>query len=244
MTAYVSACPSAPSRKLGLLGGTFNPIHRCHLILARTVLRRLDLDQILFIPTGDPPHKAKEDLAPASHRLDMVRLAIEGEAGLSVTDLETRRPGVSYSIETVTSLQASEGPTTSLYFIIGLDAFLELGSWRRAEDLLQSCHFIVVSRPGARFVQLAAMPPLLPRLDPTLLAAFDRGAIDCATLALSGDRTLSLLSMAPCIVSASMIRRHVREGASLAGLLPPPVERYIIHHDLYQERHNPTRFEG
>ncbi len=243
MNAFASASPASPPRKLGLLGGTFNPIHRCHLTLARTVLERLDLDQVLFIPTGDPPHKAKEDLAPASHRFEMVRLAIEGEARFSVTDIETRRQGVSYTIETITCLQASEGPTTALYFIIGLDAFLELGSWRRAEDLLRSCHFIVVSRPGARFAQLAAMS-LLPRLDPSVLASLDRGAIDCARLALPGDCTLSLLSMGPCIVSASMVRRHVHEGASLAGLLPPPVERYIIRHDLYQERHNPTRFEG
>lgn len=243
MTAPVPANPTSPPRKLGLLGGTFNPIHRCHLTLARTVIERLDLDQVLFIPTGDPPHKAKEDLAPASDRFDMVRLAIEGEAGFSVTDLETRRQGVSYTIETITSLQASEGPTTEFYFIIGLDAFLDLGSWRRAEDLLRSCHFIVVSRPGARFAQLAAMS-LLPRLDPTVLAALDRGTIDYARLALPAACTLSLLSMAPCVVSASMVRRHVREGASLSGLLPPPVERYIIRHDLYQERHNPTRFEG
>ncbi len=243
MNAHLPATPSPPPRKLGLLGGTFNPIHRCHLTLARTVLERLDLDQVLFIPTGDPPHKAKADLAPASLRLEMVRLAIEGEASFSVTDLETRRSGLSYSIDTVTSLQASEGPTTALYFILGLDAFLELGSWRRAADLLRSCHFIVVSRPGARFTQLAAVS-LLPRLDPTVLTALDHGALDCATLALPADRSLSLLSMAPCIVSASMVRQCVREGASLAGLLPPPVERYIIHHDLYQERHNPTRFEG
>lgn len=243
MTASTTGGSSASPSKIGLVGGTFNPIHRCHLVLAREVRDRLGLDKILFIPTGDPPHKRKEHLASAEHRLAMVRLAIEGEAGFAVTDIEVRRSGVCYSIDTVTELGAKARQDTPFHFCLGLDAFLELSTWHRAEDLLAACHFVVVSRPGVRFGRLSTMP-LLPSLDGTVLREMDEGRTDCAALPLSPYRTLYLLTIPPCPVSASMVRERIAGGRGAEGLLPTPVERYIIRERLYQGCHNPTRLQG
>ena len=235
--------PSTGQRNIGLLGGTFNPIHRCHLTLAREVRSRLRLDHMLFVPTGDPPHKQDGNLVAAPHRMEMVRLAIEGEQSFAVSDIEVRRTGRSYSIDTVLELQRELGPETELYFCLGLDAFLDLESWRRPADLLRTCHFVVVSRPGAQFDRLSRLS-LLPRLDDESLHRLDVGRIDTQSFPLDTGRMLHLLTMAPCTVSASMIRDRLRQGLGVEGLLPHSVERYIIRMGLYQERDNPTRFEG
>src|SRR4051794_10152410 len=107
--------------RLGLLGGSFNPIHRCHLSIAQSALQLLRLDRVLFIPTGDPPHKQPGTLAAAEHRYRMVELAIQGVAEFAVTDMEIRRSGKSYSIDTVRAVQQKYGPSTTVFFMIGLD---------------------------------------------------------------------------------------------------------------------------
>ncbi len=231
------------SEKIAILGGTFNPIHRCHLALAREIRSRLGFDRILFVPTGDPPHKRHQDLAPAADRLAMVRLAIQGEPGCAVSDLEVRRTGRSYTIDTLTELGAKAGEATPWHFCLGLDAFLDIGTWHRAAELLALCHFVVVSRPGVRFSRLSTLG-VLPTPDPARLHAMDEGRLESVILPLSPDRTLTLLTIPPCPVSASMVRQRVARGLGTEGLLPPPVERYIIHARLYQESHNPTRSQG
>ncbi|MBX3345648.1 MAG: nicotinate (nicotinamide) nucleotide adenylyltransferase, partial [Nitrospira sp.] len=118
--------------RLGLLGGSFNPVHRCHLSIAQSARQLLALDRVLFIPTGDPPHKQSGTLAEARHRYRMVELAIRGIPEFALTDIEIRRTGKSYSIDTVRAIQQEYGPDTSLFFIIGLDAFLDLPSWKEA----------------------------------------------------------------------------------------------------------------
>ena len=134
--------------RLGLLGGTFNPIHRCHLTIAGQARDAMQLDRILSIPAGDPPHKQHQALAPAVHREAMVRLAIEGQSSFAVSDIELRRAGKSYSIDTVRELQQIYGPGALLFFIIGLDVLVDLPSWKEPALLLRSCHFIVLSRPA------------------------------------------------------------------------------------------------
>jgi nicotinate-nucleotide adenylyltransferase len=220
--------------KLGLLGGSFNPIHKCHLAIAHATRSLLQLDRVLFIPTGDPPHKPPGSFAAAHHRYRMVELAVEGEPSFSVTDLELRRPGKSYTIDTVRAIQAEHGPETELYFIVGLDAFLDVPSWKDSDSLLRLCHFVVVSRPAVRFASLAAHDLVRP-WPRSVLHALDSGRQDRADLSLSSHTHLILLRLPPCDVSASEIRMRLRQKSSLANLLPARVESYILKHGLYAE---------
>ncbi|MCP9463722.1 MAG: nicotinate-nucleotide adenylyltransferase [Nitrospira sp.] len=232
----MTVLPSSPRSpfKLGLLGGTFNPIHNGHLAIAGEVRDRLQLDRVLFIPAGDPPHKEDRSLAPAAARYEMVRLAIADTPSFELSDIEVRRKGKSYSIDTVRTLKQQVGPTTDLYFIIGLDAFLDIHHWRAPLELLQLCRFVVVPRPGHSYRSLAAIS-LLPPLDHQALAQLDRGAVPRLDISIPSCQTIICLSIPLCPVSASEIRQRVRRGQSLANLLPPPVESFILQHQLYQE---------
>lgn len=218
--------------KIGLFGGTFNPIHRCHLATAAQTRDRLSLDRVVFIPSGDPPHKPSESLAPAKHRFEMVRRAIESDPSFAISDVEVRQPTTSYSINTVRTLQEEYGPAAELFFIIGLDAFLELPSWRHAPDLLRSCHFVVVSRPGVEFLSLCEMP-LLPAIERVSLAALDAQQQDRLDIPIPNGIGLTLFRLPPCDVSASEIRHRLKNRISLSDLLPAPVESYIIRFGLY-----------
>lgn len=220
--------------RLGLLGGSFNPIHNGHLTIAAQTRDALELDRILFIPTGDPPHKASGSLAPAPHRKAMVQLAIEGEPTFGLSDIELRRAGRSYSIDTICALKNQIGPTAELFFVIGLDAFVDLPSWKEAEKLLRACHFVVVSRPHSTFERLVTMP-LFPPVDPDKLGALDRGLAHRLPVPVPGGEDLTLLRLPPCHISASEIRQRIRQGHSVANVLPPSVESYIIQHGLYSE---------
>lgn len=220
--------------RLGLLGGSFNPIHNCHLAIAHHVYQHLHLSRILFIPSGDPPHKRDGSLAPAHIRLEMVQLAIADTPEFDVSDVEIRRSGKSYTIDTVCELQQQYGASTELFFIIGLDAFLDFPTWRRPTELLACCHFVVVPRPPRTFQELARMP-LLPALDTQTLAQLDSGVLTKLDIPLPAGLGVTCLSLSPCPTSASDIRRRIRSGATLVNMLPPPVQSYILHHSLYQE---------
>ncbi|MGQ0810464.1 MAG: nicotinate-nucleotide adenylyltransferase, partial [Nitrospiraceae bacterium] len=216
-----SALSTHPLR-LGLLGGTFNPIHRCHLAIAAHARDRLSLDRILFIPTGDPPHKSAQSLAPSKHRYEMVRLAVGEDPTFAVSDIEVRRTTKSYSIDTVRALQRESAPDTSIFFILGLDAFLELPTWKEAVTLLKTCYFVVVSRPGVSFTRLADLP-LVPSVPQPALATLDEQQQGRLDLAIPDGKGLVLLRLPPCEVSASDIRARCRKGLGLANLLPTPV---------------------
>ena len=225
--------PLKPIR-LGLLGGSFNPIHNGHLTIARHVHERMQLSRVLFIPTGDPPHKRDGSLAPVNVRLEMVRLAIADHPLFTVSDIEIQRQGKSYSIDTIRALQHHYGPSTELFFIIGLDAFLDFPTWREPNELLQLCHFVIVPRPGQSFLALAGMA-LLPALDPKGLTGLDTGVLHRLDIAIHASPGVTCLALPPCPTSASDIRQRVRDRKSLANMLPPPVESYILQHSLYQE---------
>jgi nicotinate-nucleotide adenylyltransferase len=219
-----------PSR-VGLLGGTFNPVHNGHLAIARQTRDALALERVVFIPTGDPPHKPHEALASAGARYEMVRLAIASDPSLSVSDVDVRRAGKSYSIDTVKILQEQFGPQTQLYFLIGLDAFLEIPTWRDPETLLSLCSFVVLSRPGLSFQALSALP-LIPRLPQASLVDLDAGRSVRLDVSV-GAQSLICLRLPPSNVSASDIRARLARGGSAANLLPPTVESYILQHHIY-----------
>lgn len=228
------------SLRLGLLGGSFNPIHNCHLTIAHHVYEHMQLSQVLFIPTGDPPHKRDDSLAPANVRYEMVRLAIADSPFFMVSDIEVQRKGKSYSIDTIRALRRHYGPSTELFFIIGLDAFLDFPTWREPHELLTICHFVVVPRPERSFQALAEMP-LLPNLHPPTLALLDTGTQKRLDILVPSCPGITCLVIPPCPTSASEIRRRVRSGLPLANMLPPPVESYILRHSLYQEESDRTR---
>ncbi|MCP9470734.1 MAG: nicotinate-nucleotide adenylyltransferase [Nitrospira sp.] len=225
--------------KLGLLGGSFNPIHNGHLAVAREVRDRLGLDRVLFIPAGDPPHKRNGSLASATDRYEMVRLAVAGTPSFDLSDIEIKRTGKSYSIDTVRALERQFGLSTDLYFLIGLDAFLDVHNWKAPLELLQACRFVVVPRPGQLYRHLASVP-LLPNLDHDMLAKLDAGILPRLDISSASCRGVICLPIPLCPISASDIRRRVRNGDTLANLLPPPVESYILRHRLYQEDHDRT----
>ena len=216
---------------VGVLGGTFNPIHNGHLAIARQTRKALALDRVVFVPTGDPPHKPNEHLATAEHRYEMVRLAIASDPLLSISDVEVRRPGKSYTIDTIRLLQREYGQGTRLFFLIGLDAFLELPTWSEPATLLTLCSFVVLSRPGLSFQGLSALP-LIPRIPQTSLMELDAGRNVRLEVSL-GLQSLTCLRLPPSNVSASDIRARLAQGAPTANLLPPVVESYILQHHIY-----------
>jgi nicotinate-nucleotide adenylyltransferase len=218
---------------IGLLGGSFNPIHNGHLHIANYVYNTLALDRVIFIPTGDPPHKSAASLAPAHHRLAMVKLATEPHKSFVVDDREARSSTVSYSIDTVSQLKKEFPRGTELGFIIGLDAFLDLQSWKQATHLLDICHVIVCSRPGVSFTQLQSMP-LLPPIPQPSLYNLNKQHISRLDISLPSGSSVTLLSIPPCEVSASHIRQQVALKRPIGHWLPPTVESYIIQHQLYQ----------
>lgn len=226
-------------KRLGLLGGSFNPIHNGHLAIAGYVREKLQLDRVLFIPTGEPPHKRDGSLVPARDRFEMVRIAIAGTPTFDISDIEVQRTGKSYSIDTIRELQRQHGPATELYFIIGLDAFLDFPTWKEPQELLNACRFVVVPRPGQSFQSLTKLS-MLPRLDSHALARLDSGNLARLDVAIPSCQGVICLSIPSSSISSSDIRQRIRRGATLANLLPPPVESYILQHQLYQEDHNRT----
>lgn len=218
--------------KLGLYGGAFNPIHRCHLLVAETAKTRLGLDAVLFIPTGDPPHKPSSDVIPAAHRLEMVRLAIAPSPYFQVSDIETRRPAKSYTIDTLRELRTVHPTDTRFIFIIGLDAFKEIASWKEPDSLLKLCEFAVVSRPGSLFNPLKNIP-ILGIEDPATLDRLDAGQVAVEEVRLKNGQPLWGLPIPPCNVSAQDIRNRLKHRQRLENLLPAGVESYILNHYIW-----------
>ncbi len=217
------------SKKIGILGGTFNPIHYGHLAAAQEVCDRLKLDRILFIPSHLPPHKLDEDVPAAMQRLEMVRLATADNPSFQPSDIEIKRGGRSYTIDTIERLR-SDDPAAEFYFIMGIDSFLDIQTWHNWERLLSLCSFVVLSRPGYRFVDLTRIDFMKQAADE--LSMMDKGELDQASVQ-SGLFTIYLEQIPLHDISSTDIRARVKAGSSIKYLLPEQVEIYIIEHNLY-----------
>lgn len=217
------------SQKLGILGGTFNPIHYGHLAAAEEVRDRLKLDRVLFIPSFHPPHKQEDDVPSAAHRMEMVRIATAENATFEPSDIEIKRGGKSYTIDTIEALKRTY-PDAELYFITGVDSFLDIQTWSRWERLLSLCTFVVLSRPGYRFADLLKIDFLSPAA--TQVIELDRG--QRVHVEIHAGTFTAFLEMIPLYdISSTDIRRRVKEGRSIKYLLPEAVETYIITNKLY-----------
>lgn len=216
-------------QKIGILGGTFNPIHYGHLAAAEEVRDRLKLDRILFIPSSLPPHKLEEDVPSAFQRMEMVRLATSGNAHFEPSDLELKRGGTSYTIDTIEALRQA-WPGAELFFITGLDTFLEIQTWHEWKKLLTLCSFVALSRQGYRFADLMKID-FMKNAEKELIG-LDRGELMQA-IVRSGAFTICLEMIPLYDISSTDIRGRVKEGASIKYLLPESVEIYIMKKGLY-----------
>lgn len=217
------------AERIGLLGGTFNPIHRGHLRAAEEVLSRLNLDRVLLIPSYLPPHKQSGGIASPEDRFAMVELAIRAHPRLMASPLEIEAQERSYSIITLNKVKALY-PKAQVFFILGVDAFLEIETWKSYRDVLEQCRFIVISRPG---FDLAAARKALP---PEYLGSFrDVGPAEGIRPDDLDAFRIFLLSIPALDISSTEIRRRIRHGQSIGGLVPDSVEEYIRRKSLYQE---------
>ena len=215
--------------KVGIFGGTFNPIHYGHLRAAEEVKEKVALDRILFMPSGSPPLKSR-DIASVKHRYEMTRLALMGNTHFEISDRECRQKGKSYTVKTLKELKMSY-PERDFYFILGIDAFLDIPNWWHHEELLALAHFIIISRPGFQFVDLQMSPVI--EIKKSVLRKLDVEKIDRYSIELKAHTTLTLLSITPVGISSTEIRRLIKRDGSIKYLLPVSVESYIISNKLY-----------
>jgi len=191
------------TRRIGLLGGTFDPVHNAHLALGRTALDTLALDELRWVPAGMPWQKARV-ITPAAHRVAMLQLALAGEPRFRLERCELERAGPSYTLDTVRELQLWE-PDADWFLVVGQDQFANLHTWHGWQELLTRVTLAVAARPGATPATDARLQGLAPRILP--LPAMD--------------------------IAASALRQRVADGQSIAGFVPPTVARYIEQHALY-----------
>lgn len=213
--------------RIGILGGTFNPIHAGHVKAAVEVQRIFSLDKVLLIPSYIPPHKETPDIAPPHCRLQMVKLAVASYPRFIPSSVEIDAKGRSYSVLTLSKLKRRY-PDALMFFILGMDAFLEIRTWRDYKKVLEQCHFIVISRPGYdlkdakhvlgeeyadRIIRISNSP----KLDPSLLQ----------------DSKIFLISIPSLDIASKAIRKKIKKGESISDLVDRSVEEYIRSNTLY-----------
>jgi nicotinate-nucleotide adenylyltransferase len=206
--------------RLGLFGGTFDPIHCGHLDVARAARTAVDLSAVWVIPSRVPPHR-RTPHASAAHRFAMVAAACAGDPYLLASDLEMEDPSPSFTTSTLDRLAARGVDTTKLFFITGADAFRDIGTWKSYPQILDRCHFVVVSRPGQPAL---ALRELLPDLASRMIERPSQPPIGPAVV---------LVDAPTAPVSSTEVRERARAGKSVDGLVPPAVAAYIGKHGLY-----------
>ncbi len=209
---------------IGILGGTFDPIHYGHLRPAVEVRERLGLSEVRVIPAARPPHRA-EPLAPVHERLAMVCLAVKDFPGLVVDERELHRDGPSYTVTTLESLRAELGPVVPVCLLVGADAFAGFNTWHRWQAIPALAHLVVLRRPDST---VTAEPVSWPEW------ARPRAARAAKDLATAPAGRVLFVDVSPQGISATDLRRRVAQGETIAGLVPPAVERHIHQHALYR----------
>lgn len=199
-------------KRIGIMGGTFNPIHIGHLMIAQRALEEYHLDQVIFLPNGNPPHKADADVLDASHRAAMVRLAIQGHEGFSFSDMEIKKSTLSYTSETLETFRQMD-PEASYYFILGADSLDYLGEWHEPQEIFDRA--VILSAPRGEYT--------IPRMEEKV-----QELKKCYTA------EIGLMHLPNVEISSSWIRQTVKEGYSVKYYVPDAVEAYIKAHSLYR----------
>jgi nicotinate-nucleotide adenylyltransferase len=198
--------------RLGILGGTFDPIHIGHLILAEEAWYQLGLEKVLFVPAADPPHKRGRRLSPVDHRVQMIDLAIADNSRFELSRIDVDRPGPHYTIDMVRLLLEQFGYGTDLYFLMGLDSLADLPNWHKPEELVELCNLVALSRPDSGF-DWDALEQKLPDVRWRVI----------------------FLPMPELQISSTVLQQRVRQGRPLRYQVLPQVEAYIRQHNLYQD---------
>lgn len=224
----------------GLIGGTFNPIHLGHLISAVEIIDLFALEQVLIIPCALPPHKKHSELIAPHYRLAMASLATASNDKLVVSSIEVERGGESYTIDTIKALKQGGGEELQLYFIVGVDVFADLASWKEVDNLLTSSHFVVTNRPGYDESKL------LERLKREVTSRYPQirfnlkdedGGEPIREISVEGSPYSIFLTHIPSLeISSTEIRRRVAQGRPIKYLVTPEVEDYIMQHKLYTRK--------
>jgi nicotinate-nucleotide adenylyltransferase len=211
--------------RLGIFGGSFDPVHFGHLRCAEEVREILNIDRIVFVPAGRPPHKKQEELSPFLHRYEMVKLAIENHPFFEVSEEEGIRGGISYSIDTVIRFKDSYPVDRDIFFITGQDAFEAIRTWRDWDRLLNLCHFVVMTRPGYGQASLEEI------LSPEVASRYSCLKNGCYTGPEGYD--IYFIRVTFLDIEGRLMRKWIKEGRSIAFLTPDSVVKYIVTHQLY-----------
>lgn len=218
--------------RLGIIGGTFNPIHYGHLRPAEEIRERLRLDRVFFIPSGQPPHKDTE-IIEAHHRLEMVKTAIRANPFFDLSSIEVERKGKSYSVKTLEIFLEKYGNGLESFFILGIDAFLDVPTWREADRLFTLTNFVILSRPPYSFQSLS-QSSYLKSLPISAFIELDQGIRQSHRKAFEDRKDILLEKVTALDISSTSIRKNLKAGKSIKYLLPDSVESYIIAHRLYR----------
>ena len=197
-------------QRIGVIGGTFDPIHYGHLAAAEEVRARVNLTKVLFVVAGIPPHKLDEEVTPVEHRLAMVELGIACNPHFEISRVDVDRPGPSYSVDTISILLDQYGQSTEIFFIMGLDSLVEVPTWHQPGRLIQLCQLVAVTRPGFEV---------------------DMRHLDASVPGISS--RVQIIDMPALDISSSDLQRRVAKGLPIKYQVPEEVERYINEHHLY-----------
>ncbi len=200
------------SRRVGVMGGTFDPIHIGHLVIAEEARVRLKLEKVVFVPAAMPPHKLDKDISPVEHRLAMVERAITSNPYFTISRVDIDRFGPCYTVDTIAMLKDEWGPEVDIYFIMGQDSLMEILTWHKPQRLIRLCRIVALSRPGYR-VSIKELDALLP------------GAAS----------RIHILDSPELAIASTDIQRRVRQGLPIKYQVPQAVEEYIYAHGLYRD---------
>jgi nicotinate-nucleotide adenylyltransferase len=218
-----------PGQKLGIMGGTFNPVHLGHLRAAEEIAEALKLDQVYFMPSAKPPHKTSSPMVGYWHRLEMLKLAVSDRPGFWASDLENHLPVPSYTVNTVKAFKKAWSPRTGIFFLVGFDSFMTMPHWHMYRELLSLASFVVFGRVGVE-ATFASLHEMLKReVDPKI-----KWRRKSETFAAPHIRPIHIRPGCRLDISSTDLRQRLESGASVRYLVPEPVRIYIEKHGLYR----------